>query len=215
MPTFSEVKQQFRDRQHRPVDLLVSIVSLTGLFITAYIVRQPDIPAWEVSVFRFINGWPDWLFPFIWPFMQYGVFLTIPVVAIVAAYFRRYRLAILLLAGGVGIYFLALVVKEVVSRMRPVDLFEAIQARENVRHGSLGFPSGHGAVASTIATLANRYLSKKWQILSIFTLCVVVVGRIYVGAHLPLDMFGGLFLGIFIASLLNFTVGVPTQQNQN
>ena len=31
-----------------------------------------------MALFEAINGLPDWLYVAIWPFMQYGVFITIP-----------------------------------------------------------------------------------------------------------------------------------------
>lgn len=209
---WQETKRQFKDRRHRPVDLVLSLLSFSALVALSWYVQAVQVPEWEVAIFRAINGWPDWLFPIIWPFMQYGVFVTIPIAAAIAAYFKRYRLAILLLLGGIAIYFLALVVKEIVHRLRPVDILDMVQAREQVRPGSLGYPSGHLSVASTIATFTFRYLSKWWRFLSVFALLVVMVGRVYVSAHLPLDNIGGLFLGVFIASTINYVVGSPHQQ---
>jgi undecaprenyl-diphosphatase len=199
----------FQERSRRSADLYLSLAGLAVLLITGYIAGS-GVPAWEVSVFRDINGLPDWIFPIVWPFMQYGVFITIPVVSIIALFYKKYRLAIMMLLGGVGIYFLALVVKNLVDRGRPADILaDPIVAHETFRAMSLGFTSGHAAVAATIATFAHRYLSGKLQILSLVTLAVVAFGRIYIGGHLPLDVVGGLALGVAVASLLNYVVGAP------
>jgi undecaprenyl-diphosphatase len=40
-------------------------------------------------------------------------------------------------------------------------------------------------------------------------LAIVLVGRLYVGAHLPLDLIGGAALGIAAGSAANLIVGVP------
>jgi hypothetical protein len=42
------------------------------------------LAAGEEAVFLAINSLPDFLYVVIWPFMQYGVFLTIPVLAVIA-----------------------------------------------------------------------------------------------------------------------------------
>ena len=38
---------------------------------------------------------------------------------------------------------------------------------------------------------------------------LVMIGRVYVGAHNPLDVICGAGLGVAIGSLLNLVVGVP------
>lgn len=44
-------------------------------------------------MFDAVNSLPDALYIVIWPFMQFGVFLTIPVLIVVALILRRVRLA--------------------------------------------------------------------------------------------------------------------------
>lgn len=200
--------------QRYPSDLVIGIIAAIAVLIMAAVASGDRIPQWEINVFLAVNRWPDFLFPIIWPFMQYGVFITIPVVATVAAYFKQYKLALMLLLGGVGIYFFALILKSVVDRGRPGDLLpDGVILREQFRAASFGFTSGHTAVAGTIATFAHRYLPKKWQFISIVTLVVVLLGRIYIGGHLPLDVLAGLGLGVATASILNFIVGVPTKKH--
>jgi undecaprenyl-diphosphatase len=40
---------------------------------------------------------------------------------------------------------------------------------------------------------------------------LVMVGRVYVGAHNPLDVVCGAGLGVAIGSLLNLALGVPAE----
>lgn len=192
-------------------DLLMGL-GATGLTaIMSVLAAQAFVPAWETSVFRTINNLPDFIYGGIWIFMQYGVFATIPVAALVALYFRQKRLAIMLILGGLGIYFGALVLKDIVSRGRPPDVISGVIAREQFRYLSLGFTSGHTAVAATIATFAHRYLPRFWQIVSLVSLAVVAFGRIYIGGHFPLDVLAGITLGVAFASFINYIFGVPKQ----
>lgn len=194
-------------RKRHDLYLALGGTLLTG--IMSYFAAQATIPAWEYSIFRTINNLPDNFYPVIWIFMQYGVFVTIPIAAMIAAFFKQYRLAVMMLLGGIAIYFGALFLKGIVNRGRPGDLLPDAVLREQFRHLSLGFTSGHTAVAATIATFAHRYLPRGWQIMSLFTLAVVAFGRIYIGGHFPLDVIAGITLGVTFASLINYVFGVP------
>jgi undecaprenyl-diphosphatase len=49
-----------------------------------------------------------------------------------------------------------------------------------------------------------------WLRASLAPAVVVVFGRLYVGAHLPLDVVGGAALGVVSASVVVLTVGTST-----
>jgi undecaprenyl-diphosphatase len=102
--------------------------------------------------------------------------------------------------GGIGVYLLALVAKDVVDRGRPGALLVGVEGRETFVAGNLGFPSGHAAVAAAITVVVTPYLSGRWRYVPITLLAIVLVGRPYVGAHLPLDLVGGAALGIAAGS---------------
>jgi undecaprenyl-diphosphatase len=163
----------------------------------------------EAGVFVAINSLTDWLYYAIWPFMQFGVFLTIPILVVIALVMRRVRLAAAMAIGGVGVYLLAVVAKGIVDRGRPAALLASVEGRETFVVGSLGFPSGHAAVAAALTVAVTPYLSGRWRYVPITLLAIVLVGRLYVGAHLPLDLFGGAALGVAAGSAANLIVGVP------
>jgi glycosyltransferase 2 family protein len=172
------------------------------------------LSALEINVFRSVNDLPDSFRPFIWPLMQYGTFITIPVLTVIALVFRRFRLAAAVATAGVGVYLLARVVKEMVDRGRPGALLDGVEMREVFGEGSLGFPSGHAAVAAALTVVASAYVSTRWSVLTIMLAAVVVVGRIYVGAHLPLDLVGGLALGAAAGAIANLILGVPERGSE-
>lgn len=196
------------DVHRRRGDIVAAAVALAMLIAATLMALGDNVSQWEISVFRFVNDWPNFVLPIIWPFMQYGGFATIPIVSAIAFYFKRKRLAIKLLGGGVGIYLAAIVIKNFVERGRPVDFLSGVNSREIFTGGSFGFTSGHAAVAATIVTYTLVYLPRGWRIASIAVLGIVAIGRLYVSAHFPLDIIGGAALGVTVASAINYTFGV-------
>ena len=196
----------------RRASLLGLLAGLAAFGGSALLAKQGLAPG-EESTFVAINALPDSLYLAIWPFMQYGVFLTIPVLTGVALLLRRIRLAITMAIAGIGVYLLARIIKEVAKRGRPEALFDSVEARETFASGSLGFPSGHAAVAAALTVVVTPHLRGRWRVVPAALLVIVCIGRIYVGAHAPLDLIGGAALGAsagFAANLLIGTTSKPT-----
>jgi undecaprenyl-diphosphatase len=141
--------------------------------------------------------------------MQYGTFITIPVLTVVAIAFRRYRAAAAMAASGIGVYLIARVVKAAVDRGRPDAMLADVHAREVFGEGSLGFPSGHAAVAAALAYTCAMYFGGWVLRISVALAIVVPLGRLYVGAHLPLDVIGGAALGVVAGSVAHMLIGMP------
>ena len=110
-------------------NLIVLCVAIVVLATTVLVARH-ELAALEVRIFRAVNELPQGLHTVVWPFMQYGTFITIPALAVVALLFRRFRLALAIVLAGVGVYLVALVVKDFVERGRPAALITAVEERE-------------------------------------------------------------------------------------
>jgi membrane-associated phospholipid phosphatase len=93
-----------------------------------------------------------------------------------------------------------------VDRGRPADLITAVEERELFGADSLGYPSGHAAVAAALTVVVAAHLSVRWVIAALTIGAIVLFGRIYVGAHLPLDVIGGAALGAIVGSVVNLVV---------
>lgn len=107
-------------------------------------------------------------------------------------------------AAGFATWLTAKGVKKVVGRGRPYDHDRSTNLRLATKtDGSLGYVSGHAAVASTLATVMGRgQPAPKAAALQAFAIMVGVT-RIYAGAHLPLDVVGGSALGILVGEATN------------
>jgi undecaprenyl-diphosphatase len=185
---------------------IVVLCAAVAVLLATMLVARTELAPLEVSIFRAVNDLPQGLHTVVWPFMQYGTFITIPSLAVIALLFRRFRLAIALALAGVGVYVVALVVKNVVDRGRPSALLTAVEQRELFGADSLGYPSGHAAVAAALTVVVAAHLSARWVIVALALGAVVLFGRTYVGAHLPLDVIGGAALGAIAGSIVNLIV---------
>ena len=59
-----------------------------------------------------------------------------------------------------------------------------------------GFPSSHTAVTVALVVGACPWLSRPWRIVGVVTATAIGLDRMYVGAHFPLDVLGGLGIGM-------------------
>jgi undecaprenyl-diphosphatase len=193
------------ERWHVRIDLITILVGGLVLIGSAVIATRELTDA-EVALFRAANDLPQSLNPLIWPLMQYGTFVTIPLLALIALVFRQPRLALALLIAGVSVYGLARLIKIYVERGRPGWLLTSVNSRETFAPDSLGFPSGHAAVAAALTVVVAANLPRLWAIVTLLVAMTVMFGRMYVGAHLPLDLVGGAALGAIAGALANLLI---------
>ena len=183
------------------------------LLLSAVPVHPDSISALETDAFRLVNDLPSVPFGVVWVPMQLGNFLVVPAAVLAALAFRRFRLAIGLALAGVGVYALAKVVKHFVLRGRPDTLLDDVIIRGAAPHG-LGFVSGHIGVVTALALVAFPWLPRwgRWAVVAAAVL--VFLTRMYVGAHLPLDMIGGAGLGVAVGGLVRLLLGRPSPPPQ-
>lgn len=75
--------------------------------------------------------------------------------------------------------------------------------------GGLGYVSGHSAVAVALATVSSPYLRRRARRVAWALAAAVCLARMYVGAHLPLDVLGGAALGWAAGALVHLVIGAP------
>ncbi len=177
---------------------LTALVLAAAVFVlSALPVRSDHVALAEQLAFRAVNG-VSWISATpVWVVMQLGNLLAVPAVAGAAALARRYRLAARLAASGLLAYLLAPPVKAALERGRPATLLPDVVVRDASE--GFGFVSGHAAVAVALAVAALPYLGRGGRALVLALAGAVAVARVYVGAHLPLDVVGGAALGVGVA----------------
>jgi membrane-associated phospholipid phosphatase len=189
-------------------EIAVTAVGAAVLVLAALPIDAGRVSDAETGVFRVLNGTTVLPFVLVWPVMQLGNVMVVPTSAAIAAALRRWRLAGELLLAGLGTYLLAKVVKGLVPRGRPDGLLADVVIRGAEAHGR-GFVSGHAATLMALATVAWPWLGRRGRIAVVVLVAVVCLARVYVGAHLPLDVVGGAGLGLAVGGLVRLLFGRP------
>jgi undecaprenyl-diphosphatase len=203
-----------RARRRRPSfvrtgeDATLLALGTLALALSAVPVDAQRISRTEADIFGAVNAHTVLPFVIVWPIMQLGNIVAVPVAAAIAAAARRWRLALAILAAGTAVYFLAKVVKGLVIRGRPSTVLDDVVIRGAAATGR-GYVSGHAAVVALLTTLAWPYLRRPWRWLVVGAAGLVCLARVYVGAHLPLDVLGGAALGLAIGAIARLAFGRP------
>ena len=177
-------------------------VGAAALLVTALAVRRDRVSIGEARAFRAVNGLPDALHAPAWAIMQLGTLGAAPAAAGAAWLAGDPELAGRLLASGTGTWALSKLVKQVVRRPRPAALLAGTRCRGREAAG-LGYLSGHAGVAIALGAAAFPHLGPSGRALTVTAIPVVGLTRVYVGAHLPLDIAGGAALGLVVEALVS------------
>lgn len=174
-----------------------ALIASTSLGLITVAVRHDRVGVREERLFKLLNGLPDRLYHPVWLVMQLGTVGAAPVAAGAAWAAGSRPLAGRLLVSGVIAWALSKAFKRVIRRPRPADLVADTHVRGGTASG-LGYLSGHAAVAMALGVAAAPHLGRQGRRVILLLVPSVSLARLYVGAHLPLDVIGGAALGLAV-----------------
>ena len=192
-----------------PGDVVRVAVGAVLVAACSLVASLESVSGVEAGLFHAVNSLPSWLYGPLWLVMQLGSLAAVFVVAALAGLFRRFRLALELLAAGLMAYYAAIGLKNLVDRARPAGLVTGVMVRGHPATG-LGFPSGHAAVSFALTATAVPFLARRWRRVIWFLPLTVGFARVFVGAHFPLDVAGGFALGFLVGALVHLVAGAPS-----
>jgi undecaprenyl-diphosphatase len=108
-------------------------------------------------------------------------------------------------AGGAVVALgIAQLIGRAVDRARPYDQLANVHLLV-ARTSDFSFPSDHATVAGAVA-VAVVLVNRRWGIVAGVAALAMAFTRVYVGAHFPGDVVGGLALGAAVAVAGRYTV---------
>jgi membrane-associated phospholipid phosphatase len=127
---------------------------------------------------------------------QLGNVTTAAVLAGLALVTGNRRLAIEIVLGVISLWLIVETVKALADRTRPYRVFAQTRI-VGWRAVGPSFPSGHTSQAFFLASLfAHHFQFNLWQTILLYGLAALVgFTRMYVGAHYPRDVLGGMIVG--------------------
>ena len=128
----------------------------------------------------------------------YIVLLVVTYLAVDARAGRK--IAVAFLAG----YHLNQLLKGTFTTARPFELDPAVARSPEAVATALGagFPSGHAQAATTFWGMAAVSAKRRWfTLIAAFVIAAVALSRLYLGVHLPVDVIGGILIGMLVVLL--------------
>jgi len=168
---------------------------------TALLATRTELSGLEEHIFRAIYGHPGGLRVLALAVTQLGsAWVLLGFSGLLFAVRRLPNLGLQVLRNGLLAYVLTVVIKELVGRPRPAELLTNVSQHETVLRG-LGFPSAHTALATAVVFTIWPYVPAGWRWIGVVSIGAVAWSRIYLGVHLPLDILGGLLIGVAVVLL--------------
>jgi membrane-associated phospholipid phosphatase len=187
------------------------VVAVTGLGVAGASVagaRGPRIDPVETRVVRRVNGLPDALYRPLWVPMQLGNLVVGTIVGLVVAVVAGDGVV----GGGVVAAVAAKLGAERVARHRLAGLRVVRQRpgtsqlgavlRGDVPRSGPSFPSGHVILVAALACVVTPVLPPSAAWVAAAATVLVMLARVYVGAHNPLDVTAGLGVGLLVGGVL-------------
>jgi len=193
--------------------LVVAGVGLAIVTLSSIAARKPYIGSIESRLFHAINGLPDWLYPLLWLPMQLGNLVVGTAAGLVVA----------LVDGDVTVAIgvvLAMGLKLVVERVVRKEMADYLTVRQRPGTSEVGavlrggdvpasgpsFPSGHVILVAAVGSVVAANVPPAWWWVPAVLVVLVMLGRVYVGAHNPLDVTAGLGAGLLLGGLVAVVV---------
>ena len=185
----------------------IGVLILAGSLAGA---RHRVIHPLEQRAFHAINGLPGALFPVLWLPMQLGNLVVGTVVGLVVAWAldEPWLVVGVLVAAALKLVSERWLRRQMSGfldvRQRPgTSQQDAILRGDDVPTSGPSFPSGHVVLVAAVGAVVWSGLPAAIVWVPWALALLVAVGRVYVGAHNPLDVTAGLGMGLAVGGVID------------
>lgn len=186
----------------------IALLVVGGLLLAAsmVLVLAGRLDSLELKVFNVVNhvSLADWVTNQVAKPVSNAVYGMVALVIVLLA-FPKYRLLSWQYGVAAGAaYVSAFIIAELVDRARPVGLplYEAIA---RATQSGPGYPSGHVAVVTALGLTIWPFVSWPWRIFIVLLIGAEAWSRVFLGVHAPLDVVGGLAVGMTVVAIIHLT----------
>jgi len=203
-----KLKQQRRDPRY-----IFVIAGASVIFAICFLqVLQAGLfDSFERPVFGYFNSLPSAYSGFMSAITQLGGLGGLIIWCGLAWYLVNKRAAYTVLATGWLAWTVAKIAKAIAHRGRPGEFVADINLSSGEILTGYGFPSGHATLSAAVAAVLYYQIEPKYRKYLLLTVLLVGVSRMYLGAHFPLDIFGGWALGALIGAGIVTIFGVSVK----
>lgn len=186
---------------HRKWYVAALVVSVITIALAAIEVHGHAIAGWEQRLILVFNNHSNRWRTTAVAVSTIGGSVWTAIISMVLSYiFKLYRLCWRLAASFFAAVILVYVVKHAVNQP---EVFHGIAGLDfRVATSSLAFPSGTMTIATVIALSLLPYTPKFWRLSLPLWVILIGVCLLYLGAQTPLDLIGGIVLGVMLVSVI-------------
>jgi membrane-associated phospholipid phosphatase len=172
------------------------------VFAGASLLVRAGATGWDERLYQALNDVPASVAAILTPlsklFVPLGIAVAVVAAAVVCVVWNRSLWPIVFCAGSAAAAWLgANLAKAVAERTRPYEVVTGATLRQQPAHGT-SFPSSHTAVAFAVAVTLTPFLPRRGVVVAVVYAVLVGWSRVYLGVHYPLDVVGGVGIGLAV-----------------